>query len=51
MMAMYKKVSKNIYQEGKNLFRVRFTLKTKTSSFFFKTKSEAFSFRKKKLGF
>lgn len=51
MMIMYKKVSKNIYQEGKNLFRVRFTRKTKTSSFFFKTKADALAFRKKKLGF
>lgn len=51
MMAMYKKVSQNIYQEGKTLFRVRFTRKTKTSSFFFKTKADALAFRKKKLGF
>lgn len=50
-MAMYKKVSKNIYQEGKTLFRVRFTIKKKTSNSFFKTKAEALAFRKKKLGF
>lgn len=48
---MYKKVSQNISQEGKTLFRVRFTRKRKTTTKFFKSKSDALAFRKKKLGF
>ena len=51
MMAMYKKIAKNIYQEGKTLFRLRFTKKGKTSIYFLKTKAEALALRKKKLGF
>jgi len=50
-MMMYRRVSKNISQEGKTLFRVRFVRKGKTTNKFFKSKNEALAFRKKKLGF